>query len=104
MLHVKIRQGRDGANREHVVISGEVPEVWHGIPAPMSLDDNLEKTMKSSIITYMTESFGVRSNQVIWKLNFMFRGKTTGQKTSRQLGTISRLETLFSSGDSWLMS
>ena len=60
VLHVRIRQVREGSNREAVSISGALPDVWHGTPAPSTLEAHLEHTMKASIITYMTNSFGVK--------------------------------------------
>ena len=58
-MHVRIRQVREGRNREAVSISGDLPSTWHGSIAPTRLDAALEKLMKASIDTYMSATFGV---------------------------------------------
>ena len=59
VMHVRIRQVRDGSNREAVQVIGGLPECWHGKAAPLNLEDNLISLTKASIVTYMSNAFGV---------------------------------------------
>ena len=58
-MHVRIRQVRDGSSREAVSVIGELPEIWQGVTAPTQLESEHEKLMKASIVTFMSNSFGV---------------------------------------------
>ena len=59
VMHVRIRQVREGPNREAVSISGDLPSTWNGSIAPTRLDPALENLMKASVVTYMSATFGV---------------------------------------------
>ena len=58
--HVKIRQIREGGNREGVAVNGAIPEMWFGMRPPESVERDLQKLMIESMKSYMTSTFGVR--------------------------------------------